>query len=400
MPRLLAPAGVRIPSGVLKAAIETCIGDSSGMHDIRQRIDQNLPGRYNFAVSSGRAALYLILRAIGGMQGNSKDAVVIPAYTCYSVAASIARAGYRIQPVDIDPTTLDYDYDSLESEDLSDTLALVGCNLFGIVSNFKRLRKLAERHEIRVIDDAAQSLGSTCDGRESGMCGDVGFYSLDRGKNITTFSGGMIVTDNAEIAEAVRIRWNELRRPGSFENLKIAVKLSVYRAMINPRRYWYLTKVPFLGLGLTVYDESFEIEKLTDLQTVLLAYMTSELHRINEIRARNASSLIDGLGGLGLRIPGSDSKAPPSYLRLPVIMPNRESRAEAICRLRRNGITATSMYPGKISDITGIGPKLAKLQGEYPGAAIVVERLLTLPTHEYVTDADIHTIVETLKKVV
>lgn len=400
MPRLIPPAGVRIPHGKLKAAVESCLGGASARHDARQRIDDELPGDHKFTVSSGRAALCLILRAIGGMQGNSKDAVVIPAYTCYSVAASIARAGYRIQPVDIDPKTLDYDYDSLESSDLSNTLAIVGCNLFGIVSDFKRLRGLSERHDIRIIDDAAQSLGSTCDGRQSGTCGDAGFYSLDRGKNITTFSGGVIVTDDTEIAEAVRIRWDELRKRGSFEEFKIALKLSVYRAMIDPRRYWYLTKIPFLGLGLTIYDESFEIEKLTDLQTVLLSDMILELDRINSVRARNAHMLIDRLNSLDLLIPGSSSKPLPFYLRLPIIMPDRETREEAVRRLRRNGITATSMYPRKISDIPGIGPKLAESQTEFPGADTVVERLLTLPTHEFVTSADIQTIVITLKEVV
>jgi len=399
MPRLLAPAGVKIPPGRIGSAMKRRMGGERSLKNAARSIEENLPARYFFTVGSGRTALYLILRAIGGLQGNSKDAVVIPAYTCYSVAAAIARAGYRIKPVDVDPISLDYDYDALEATDLSDTLALVGCNLFGIVSDFARLRELSEKNSFRLIDDAAQSFGSKCGERESGTCGDAGFYSLDRGKNITTFSGGVIVTDDDNLAEAIRIRYADLPQPGFSNELVATLKLYLYKAMIEPGNYWYLTKIPFLGLGETIYDEDFAVEKLSNFQIALLSEMIREADRINSIRAENSSNLIDGLKDLNLQIPGSDRAIVPAYLRLPVLMPDRQKRERAISVLKERGITATGMYPGKISDISGIGSKLTGVAEEYPGADLVVDCLMTLPTHEFVCERDIDTIIKTMRDI-
>ncbi|MCG8081161.1 MAG: DegT/DnrJ/EryC1/StrS family aminotransferase, partial [Candidatus Thiodiazotropha taylori] len=106
--------------------------------------------------------------------GNDRDEVIIPAYTCYSVASSVINAGLRIRLCDIDPRTLSYDEQQLRQLDFSRVVGIVSANLYGLPNDLPMLEKLAESEGILLIDDAAQSLNAKIDGRYLGSFGDAG----------------------------------------------------------------------------------------------------------------------------------------------------------------------------------------------------------------------------------
>jgi perosamine synthetase len=166
------------------------VGSLSPEHTRRAReaeIRSEFGARYVFLVGSGSAALALALMALGSR--SPRRDVIIPAYTCFSLPAAILKAGLRPVPCDIDPVTFDFDHAVLEQTMSARTLCVIGHHLFGIPSDMKRLRAVCDAHGSFLVEDAAQAMGVEVDGRKLGTTGDIGIFSLGRGKNITCGSG-------------------------------------------------------------------------------------------------------------------------------------------------------------------------------------------------------------------
>ena len=394
---LVAPAGSPIKFAELFRILGLRTKAASDSESFRNMILQQTGARHCWLVNSGRTALATSLQVMKSIRGPEKDEIVIPAYTCFSVAAAAVRAGLRIRPVDVDPVTMDYDYRQLAAHDLSRTVAVTACNLFGIVSDWDMLRTAVGEFEVYLIDDAAQTMGATYDGQASGTLGDVGFYSLDRGKSLSTWSGGVLLTSNEELAARLNETVAGLPTPGRGQELAVLAKLAAYSLLLRPALYWLPDRLPFLGLGRTVFDPSFSQSRLSLLQSVAGSVLLGKLHDLNEARTVKAMKALEPLVATGKYvIPGSDRTPLPAYPRLPVLAQDALHRDRALMSLRRAGIKATGMYPSTIGQIPGITPHLVSDSSNLPGAEDVVKRLFTLPTHEYVNDAYIETIVRVL----
>ena len=240
-------------------------------------------------------------------------------------------------------------------------------------------------------------MGSRVDNRASGSHGDAGFFSLGRGKNLSTYAGGVLVTSDDQIAVAIETRLAELNRPGLFGELSALLKITAYGMFLKPSCYWIPANLPFLGLGETTFDTDFPIGRLSGFQTCAGALFVERLARINNTRVDNARHLAEGLLAAGVwEIPGYSRDHCPVYLRLPVLCPDRYTRDGAVGALNHLGIIATPMYPSTIRRIEGIEPYLASVEDEFAGAQTVVKRLLSLPTHPYVRDRDIRRMIACL----
>src|SRR5262245_27002219 len=158
-----------------------------------------------FLLSSGTAALTLTLKALRLLSDRSE--VVIPAYTCPSIPAAVLAAGLRPRLCDIDGARFDFDRARLEQTLSADTLCVIAHDLFGIRSDIATIRALCRSRRITVIEDAAQAMGTEDEGGTLGTAGDVGIFSLGRGKTITCGSGGIIVTNSTAIAGAVAVEY-------------------------------------------------------------------------------------------------------------------------------------------------------------------------------------------------
>jgi perosamine synthetase len=394
MLRMIPPAGTPTPLGtVLSATMKRLSGRKSRFED---NVRDMVGAKYVFLVNSGRAAQTLILRAMHELR-SERDEVVVPAYTCYTVPASVVKAGLKVRPVDIDPATMDYDEEALRKADLNRALAVNSSNLFGIISNWCRLNEIVQTAACYRIDDAAQSFGATTGVGQSGMLGDVGFFSLGRGKNLSTYSGGLIVTNDSALGERLSGMVSRLNRSGPIGDGVMAVKLAAYSLLLRPRLYWLPASLPFIGLGETIYDESFSIQRLSRLQESLGELMIGRLRMLNDRRAAIADKMAAALVGSGeYVVPGYDPELHRPYLRLPVLAADKAKRDEAIKKLRSRGIGASFMYPDSIANIPQLRPHLTGGDHSYPGAREVVNRLFTLPTHGYMTSRDAELILECL----
>lgn len=157
--------------------------------------------RHAVAVSSGTAALTLILRALGLQPG---DEVLIPAYGCPAVDVAVLAAGLTPVHVEIDPGTYGMAPAAAAAAVTPGTAAIVAVHFGGGPSGLEALRRVAERNGIALVEDACLAPGAVYDGRRVGTWGRASAFSLGVRKPITAGEGGLVVTDDAALAAAIR----------------------------------------------------------------------------------------------------------------------------------------------------------------------------------------------------
>jgi dTDP-4-amino-4,6-dideoxygalactose transaminase len=359
---------------------------------------ERLGARASFFLSSGRAALTVLLQAM--RQHVDRREVVVPAYTCFSVASAVARAGLTIRLCDVDPVTLDLDLAALGRLDLARVLAIVPSGLYGLPGDLTALERLARGAGAFLVDDAAQCLGATKDARPCGTFGDAGFYSLGRGKGITTMGGGILVTAREDLARSVTDVVGRLRRPSMLAAGTAIGGALLYSGLLRPSRYWLVDRIPFLELGGSHFDPDFPMTQLSGYQRRLAAQVLPLVDGYNKIRRDHADHLRSGLEGTGgISVPRPVPGASPVYLRFPILTRDTVQRVELLQALRAAGIGASASYPTPIGDIPGIGRHLAADQAPCAAASAIATRILTLPTHPWVTADDVARMVTLIRRV-
>jgi len=397
---LVAPAGTPIVFGELVKTLYDRLKSQSHTVSLSEKIQRFTGSRHCYFLNSGRASQTVLLNAMRRISSEERNEVVLPAYTCYSVAAATVRAGFKIRLVDTDATSLDFNLEELGNIESKRVIAALGCNLFGVMNDWDRLNEIGKLGNYFLIDDGAQSFGAFYKGKPSGTLGTAGFYSLGRGKALTTYNGGILVTNNRELSTQLDEIVNDLPAAGLVEESIVYIKMMMYSMFIRPSLYWIPASLPFLGLGETIYEDDFGISRLSSVQTVAGSVIFESILYFHTLRAENAFELANAVLGLDkFEIPGWNATNCPPYLRLPVLAPSRECRDRAIEELRSAGIVATKMYPSTLRDIPGIDAHLVSNSSEFPGAQKLVERLFTLPTHPYLTEQDFDKIVVGLRKV-
>jgi dTDP-4-amino-4,6-dideoxygalactose transaminase len=395
--RHVAPAGT--PIGV--ATLGRWAATAATTPDAVDRLAAAVCARMGVArcapTVTGRAALVLILRALARLGPPDRTEVVIPSYTCYTVAASVLNAGLRPHVVDIDERTLDFDRASLERVDFRRVLAIVPTNLFGMPSDLPYLDALARAHGVRLIDDAAQAMGAAVGGRRSGTWGDAGLYSLDKGKNITAIEGGLAVTRDPDVAAALETEARSLDTPAASHVARDAAKLLVYAVLLRPWLYWIPNSLPQLQLGTTPYFPVVPMERYNRVLASMGLVMLDRLEAVNAARVATAARVAEAAAGApGLTTVPVVPDGQPVYLRYPLLADSRERRDLLIERLRARGIGATGSYPTSIVDIPELSELMAPFRAHCPGGRSMAERILTLPTHAFVSSRDVSAIHDTL----
>jgi dTDP-4-amino-4,6-dideoxygalactose transaminase len=337
-----------------------------------------------FLVSSGTAALTLTLTALKSL--SSRTEVVIPAYTCFSVPAAILKAGLRPVLCDINPSTFDFDHALLERTLSGETLCVVVHHLFGIASDIERIRALCEARGIVVVEDAAQAMGVESNGCALGTLGDVGIFSLGRGKNITCGSGGIVVTKSDRIGEAIGREWRRLESPSVAEGLKDLAQLVLMTIFIRPGLYWIPAALPFLRLGQTIFPKDVTLKRLSGMHAGFFRNWRSRLRQSNRSRSRTATYFSERLS---LTLAHGPSHP---YLRLPLFAATPKDREWIHSLSEQRGLGLSLAYPTPINEI----PEISRMfDGKrFPSARTVAEHILTIPTHHWLSEKDKRAIAE------
>lgn len=343
---------------------------------------------YCFAVSSGKAALVLILQALHEIYPE-RDEVLIPAYTCYSVPSAIIRAGFRVRLCDMAPGTLDFDFDRIV-EELENTrlLCVVPTHLFGMPADVERVKALIRGRDIFVLEDAAQAMGGEWNGKKIGMQGDVGLFSMGRGKAFSTVEGGIILTDNDLIGLMLEKRLAAIKGYGNFDCLKLILNAIALSLLIYPRIYWLPKLLPFLKLGETHFNPSFPIRKLSSFQAGMAIKWKTTINKLKAARLVNANKI----AGYGISPPGVYGGTIPDLIRFPVLVSDTETKKKILQKSERMGLGISDGYPDSIDGIDELWNLLDEKM--FPVAKDIAERIVTLPVHPNVSEDDVKNIMQ------
>ncbi len=293
--------------------------------------------RYAVGVDSGLSALKLSLLAYGVGPG---DEVIIPAHTFIATAAAVTFAGAELVLVDVDPTTYNIDLAQIEAAITPRTRAIIPVHLYGLPAEMDAILQLAEKHGLVVIEDACQAHGARYHGRRVGSLGHAAAFSFYPTKNLGGCGdGGMLVTDDPQVAEQVRV----MRNCG--QKIKHRHELPPYN------------------------------HRLDTLQAAILRVKLRYLEGWNLARRRNAALYSELLAGSGVATPVES----PDCTHVYHVYAVRTALRDALqAQLHEQGIGAAIHYPVPIH----LQPFYANdgfRKGQFPATEQVCDEILSLP---------------------
>jgi dTDP-4-amino-4,6-dideoxygalactose transaminase len=330
--------------------------------------------RHALATTSCTAALHLATLALGLGPG---DEVIVPAFTWVTSAHCAEYVGARAVFADIDLSTYNLSPAAFEAAITPRTKAVVAVHLFGLAADMDAIGRIAERHKLAIIEDAACAIGTTYKGRSVGAIGDIGCFSFHPRKAVTTVEGGMVTTDRDDLAEAVR----SLRNHGS---------TGLPDPALEAHGPWTMSNFDRIGFNLRLSDiqAAVGVVQMTKLDP-LLAERRERAHRYTRLFGQ-APELVLPVGG------DIEGHAYQSYV----------VRVADGGRTRRNAVMKTlddagiQTRPGthaahKLGYYTN---KYGLKAADFPNATLAEDTTITLPIFPGMTDRDQDRIAETLIK--
>jgi len=327
---------------------------------LEAEIAQICGAKYGVGVANGSDALYLALLACGVEPG---DEVITTPFTFFATAGSIVRAGAVPVFVDIDPKTYNIDPDLIEEKITPRTKAILPVHLFGQAADMGRIMEVAQKHGLKVIEDAAQALGCKYQGRPVGGIGDAGCLSFFPTKNLGCFGdGGMVVTNNQEIAERVRmLRVHGAKKKYYHELLGVNSRLDEVQAAV------LRVKLPHLKGWLKKRQEHAE----------LYNYLF-----------KTAGLTVSGYVKIPYNLPGCRH----TYNQYTIAV---RKRYELRDYLKERGIGTTVYYPLPLH-LQPVFINLGYKKGDFPHAEQAAESVMSLPMFPELTEEEIRRVVKTI----
>jgi dTDP-3-amino-3,4,6-trideoxy-alpha-D-glucose transaminase len=307
-------------------------------------------------VSSGTEAIVLALRALGIGAG---DEVIVPTNSFIATAEGVSLAGATPVPIDVDPATHLITAEGVAAAIGPRTRAVIPVHLMGSTVDMDALLEVTRPAGLKVIEDTAQAHGAFIGGRRVGTIGDVGCFSFYPTKNLGGWGdGGGIVTDDAEVAERVRL----LRSHGE-----------------QPRYHHRI-------VGTTA--------RLDALQAALLRVKLRRLDATNDERRRLGAALREGLQGTSVELPEPATPDGDHVYHLFIV---RTAERDALrAHLDAHGVSTAVHYPFPIHR-TEAYAELGMSDGSLPVAERLAEEILTLPLFPTMSDQDVSRIVDAVR---
>jgi dTDP-4-amino-4,6-dideoxygalactose transaminase len=240
---------------------------------------------------------------------------------------------------------------------------------------------------VTIVEDAAQAMGESWKGRKLGTLGDVGFFSLGRGKAFSTVEGGVILTDRDDIAEALGRRVESLPGYGFWGLLKLVSNAIGLMLFIHPRLFWIPRLLPFLRLGETRYEPDFPIAKMTSFQAGLASGWRRRIEDFQGARTKGAERWRAILAESKTHRPCIRVGDATALLRFPIRVSDEDRRESLLRESDRLGLGVMPAYPASVDAIPEVREMIKET--EFPVAARLAREIVTLPTHGYVGEEDI-----------
>lgn len=352
-----------------KAVLEVLKGRTLSLgprlKEFEERMAKFAKRKYAVGVNSGTSALHLIVRALGIQEG---DEVITTPFSF--IASSNCILYEKAKPVfaDIEEKTLNIDPKKIEEKITRKTKAILAVDIFGNPADWDAILRIAKKHNLRVIEDSAEALGSLRKGKPCGSFGDAALFAFYPNKQVTTGEGGMILTDNKEIADLCRSMSNQGR---AFEG----------SSWLEHVRLGYNYRMSDIECVLGI-EQLKRMQELTKKRKLVFDLYTKKLKSIPQITLLSASK-----------------ECSANWFVYVIQLAKRYTRADRdsmLSFLKEKGIQC-STYFQTIHLQPFYRQSFGYKPGMFPIAESVSDRTISLPFFNNLKEKDIDIVVKTLK---
>jgi dTDP-4-amino-4,6-dideoxygalactose transaminase/glycosyltransferase involved in cell wall biosynthesis len=353
------------------------IGTGPKAERFEQEFGAYVGARHAVSLNSCTAGLFLSLLALGVGAG---DEVITTAFTFGATVNVIEHVGARPVLVDIDPHTLNIDPALVERAVTARTKAIMPVHFGGLSCDMDALKRIADKHNLAILEDAAHAVGTRFDSRMAGTLGTLASFSFYANKNLTTAEGGMVTTDDATLAEAVRrlrlhgLSWDAWKRFDSRQLLAPDVQQPGYK-----------------------YN-------MPDLAAAIGIHQLRKQERFLQTRERYARLYDEACAGLPVRLQPRPTHTDQHRhsLQLYVLILDRGrwrvSRDEVVKALLQENIGAAVHYPA-IHTHTFYRARYGYQPDDFPHAFHIAGHILSLPLTPSMSEADAADVLRAVRKV-
>ncbi len=347
-----------IKDEILQAISEVCDNQIFALGPAVAEFEENVAkycnSKYAIGVSSGTDALLVSLMALDIKPG---DEVITTPFTFFATAGSITRLGAKPVFVDVDRDSYNINTDAIEQKITDKTRAIIPVHLFGQIAQMKTITDIAKRHNLVVIEDAAQAIGASQDGIKAGNFGDCGCFSFYPTKNLGGFGDGGLVTTNRE---------------------DLAQKIRALRDHGQSPRYFY-----------KVIGGNF---RLDGIQGAVLNVKLKYLEGWNEKRRQNAALYDSIFKDTPVKTPIINDNNISIFHQYTVTIPQRDKLKQF---LADNNIGSAVFYP-KPLHLQDCFSNLGYKQGDLPIAEQLCQEVLSLPIYSELEPNQIEYVAKTV----
>ncbi|TPW70689.1 DegT/DnrJ/EryC1/StrS aminotransferase family protein [Schumannella sp. 10F1B-5-1] len=352
--------GPDVENKVLEVLRSGMIAQGPLVAELEHRFARLQGVRHAVAVNNGTTALSAAIEALEVGPG---DEVITTPFTFIATLNAILETGATVRFADIRAEDFGLDASSVEAQITDATRLLLPVHLYGQSVDMTPLVALAEKHDLRIIEDSAQAHGARYEGRGVGSFG-VGTFSFYGTKNLTTGEGGIITTDDADLADRLRILRNQGMR-------------ARYEYVLAGHNY-----------------------RLTDLQAAVVLPQLDTYDELVATRRAHAARLTSSLEGIeGLELPRQLEGREHVWHQYTVLLPVGVDRDQVVAALAERGVGSGIYYPKLVHDYDTYRSRADVIPSSTPVAEDVVRRCLSLPVHQHLSDDDVDAVARAMREV-
>lgn len=309
-------------------------------------------GRHSIALNSGTSALHLSIMALGIGEG---DEVIVPSFSFAATANSVQVAGATAVFADIEPQHFNLDPKAVEAAITSRTKAIMPVHLYGHPANMVELQKIADKHGLIMLEDAAQAVAASINGKPVGTFSQAASFSFYPTKNMTSGEGGMVCTPDPEVARKTRLLRNQ-------------------------------------GMEKRYANEVFGFNnRMTDLHAAIGREQLKKLNAWTLKRQENAAFLSANLEGVITPPTAPWASHVFHQYTIRVVEQDRDRFAE---ELAKQGVGSGVYYPTPIHRLPSFGLDL-----DLPETERAAAQALSIPVYPTLTDSELETIVRAVNSI-
>lgn len=359
-----------IDAAMVEVATNCNFINGQQVKELEKELAEYVGVKHCVTCANGTDALTMAMMAWGIKEG---DAVFVPDFTFFSSGEIVAHAGATPVFVDVDLDTFNISAEALESavkEVLSDgklqPKAVVAVDLFGLPADFAAVRNIAEKYDLKVLEDGAQGFGGTIDGKTACSFGDISTTSFFPAKPLGCYGdGGAVFTDDDEVAkllESIRVHGKGEMK---YDNVRIGLnsRLDTIQAAI-----------------LSIKLKAFAKYELTDINSVAKKYTAKLAPLADKIKT---PVIPDGYYS--------------SWAQYTIQLEDRETRDALQAALKEAGIPSMVYYPKPMHKQEAFAGQ-AYDDAKFKNTIKLCDTVLSLPMHPYLTDEDIKTVCQFIRK--